>query len=219
MTNNKTSAILISVDGNIGAGKSTILDMISNCFPREKIITLLEPVELWETIKDTESVNILQNFYRDQTKYAFVFQMCAYISRLSELKKCIRENPGKIILMERSVLTDRHIFAKMLFDDNKINDIEYQVYLKWFDEFLQEIPDIYNVYLQTTPDVCLERVHKRNREGEGGMSLEYLTKCHTYHENWMKSTSDNVLVLNGNERNNTVHLPEINAFLQQISSL
>ena len=61
-----------------------------------------------------------------------------YISRLALLRKTIRENPGCHIVTERSIYTDKNVFAKMLYDDGKIEEVNYKIYLMWFDEFVQE---------------------------------------------------------------------------------
>ena len=66
--------------------------------------------------------------------------MMAYISRISLLKKAIKSNPGKIIISERCVLTDKNVFAKMLYDSGKIEEVNYKIYLQWFDEFIEDIP-------------------------------------------------------------------------------
>ena len=94
---------IVSVDGNIGSGKSTLLANLKNLIgfnTNKKIIFLKEPVDEWETIKDTEGNTMLQKFYADQERYSFSFQMMAYISRLALLKTAIKENPNSIIITE-----------------------------------------------------------------------------------------------------------------------
>ena len=124
---------IYSIEGNIGSGKSTFIDILRKENKLKNSVYLEEPVKVWETIKDKNGVTILEKFYGNQEKYSFSFQLMAYISRLSELKKKIKENPSKIIFTERSILTDRNVFAKMLYDDKKIEEINYNIYLKWFD--------------------------------------------------------------------------------------
>jgi len=183
-----------SIEGNIGSGKSTLVEILKQKFPR--IIFLLEPVDVWNTIKDEKGETILSKFYADQDKYSFPFQMMAYISRISQLRKAIKENPDSIIITERSVHTDKNIFAKMLYDDKKIEQVNYNIYLKWFDEFAEGIPSNGIIYVRTSPEKAFERVIKRNRKGEN-IPLEYLKNCHKYHEEWL-SDKDNKLVLDGN---------------------
>ena len=65
-----------------------------------------------EYITDKKGETILAKFYKDQDKYSFSFQMMAYISRISLLRKIIKKNPTAIIITERSVLTDKNVFAK-----------------------------------------------------------------------------------------------------------
>ena len=84
----------------------------------------------------------------------------------------------------------------MLYDENKIEDINYKIYLKWFDEFIDEIPIIGNIYIQTDPKISFERINKRNRDGEN-IPIEYLENCHKYHEEWLNN--NNNLIINCDE--------------------
>ena len=128
--------------------------------------------------------------------------MMAYISRLSQLKKCIEEAPeDSIIITERSLYTDKYVFAKMLYDNGYIEEIEYSIYLRWFDEFIENKIDSI-IYIKTDPTVCLERIGIRNRKGEQSIPLEYLNSCHEYHENWINTTiipNKEISILNGND--------------------
>ena len=83
-------------------------------------------------------------------------------------------------------------------DDKKIEEIEYMIYKKWFDEFLDDLPEIRLVYAKTDPKVASCRVEKRAREGET-IPLSYLENCHKYHEDWlMNHDSSHLLVLDAN---------------------
>ena len=186
---------IISIEGNIGSGKSTLVDMLQTHFEdNSRICFLQEPISVWNTIKDTNGATILEKYYADQTKYAFSFQMMAYISRLSLLREALKGDYD-IIVTERSVYTDSMVFAKMLYDDKKIEEIEYMIYKKWFDEFLDDLPEIRLVYVKTDPKIASRRVEKRAREGET-IPLSYLENCHKYHEDWLTNhESSRLLVL------------------------
>ena len=145
---------------------------------------------MWSTIRDSEDVPILTNLYKDTKKYAFRFQMMAYISRLSLLRQRLLERKHKIIISERCVQTDKNVFAQMLYDDNMIEHDEFTIYNKWFNEFLEEVKMFGIIYVHASPETCYERVIKRGREGEI-IPLDYLSKCHKYHETWLKSRNDN----------------------------
>ena len=94
------------------------------CNGRDDVHFVEEPVDSWHHVKDADGVPILTNFYKDKRAYAFRFQMMAYISRLSILKKIVEDNNVKgrniVIITERTLYTDKYIFAKMLFDQGKI---------------------------------------------------------------------------------------------------
>jgi deoxyadenosine/deoxycytidine kinase len=193
--------VIISIEGNIGSGKSTLVTKLSTdmqeWFPFQNIIFLQEPVDEWNTIKDKNGVTILENFYKNQEKYAFSFQMMAYISRLSLLKKTVRDNPNSIIICERSMWTDKEVFAKMLYDDDKIDIINYTIYNKWFEEFIVDIPLNGIIYVRTDPVTCQERINIRKREGEM-IPHSYSQKCHDYHECWINNSEVSIIKLDGN---------------------
>lgn len=190
--------ILVSIEGNIGAGKSSFLTALKSCIGDNslgrQVIFLQEPVDEWQNIKDKNGVDILTKFYGDQEKYAFKFQMMAYISRQAMVRKAMRENPNSVIISERCVFTDRKVFAKMLYDSGKIDEIEFKIYNNWFDEFAMDTQYDGHVYLRAVPQTCYDRVRKRNRNGEV-IPIEYLTDCHDNHDNWLTQVGS-TLVLN-----------------------
>jgi len=193
--------IIISIEGNIGSGKSTILEKLQDFMKdNNRIVFLKEPVNIWETIKDENTgENILQKFYNNQNKYAFPFQVMAYASRLSMIRNTIKNcNDIDIIICERSLAADKHIFAKMLYDDGKIDDINYQIYNKFYNMFEEEFKLDGIVYIDADAEICSERINKRCRAGESNISLEYLQKCKSYHHDWLTNTNTNVLNINAN---------------------
>jgi deoxyadenosine/deoxycytidine kinase len=195
-------ARIFTIDGNIGSGKSTLLNHLKEHYKNDaNIVFADEPVSEWESIRDSNGISMLQKFYTDQKIYSFPFQMMAYISRLDILRRIVKANPNAIIITERSLHTDRLVFAKMLFDSGLIEDVNYQIYLKWFDTFIEDYPITGVIYVKTDPSVCFDRIKQRSRTGESEIPLEYLTKCDVYHESMMKEIhilSNNILTLNGN---------------------
>jgi len=195
--------IIVSLEGNIGSGKSTLLSSLESHFKgNTQIIFLKEPVDVWETITDENNVTMLEKFYKDQEKYSFPFQMMAYISRLVALKEAVEKNPGAIIITERSLYTDRMVFAKMLYDAGKIEFINYKIYLKWFDSFAKEFPVNKVIYVKASPSICHFRIQMRSRIGESVIPLDYLESCNTYHEAMLDKkvhdcVCDNQLILDG----------------------
>jgi deoxyadenosine/deoxycytidine kinase len=194
---------IISIEGNIGSGKSTLLENLKNHYKgNDGVVFLKEPVDDWEQITDETGVTMLEKFYSNQEKYSFPFQMMAFISRLSVLKDAIEKNPGAIIITERSLYTDKMVFAKMLFDANKIELVNYKIYQKWFDTFVKDYPVDSIVYVKADPVICLNRIAKRSRTGESEIPLSYLSDCHEYHNRMLDinapdCVSKKQLVLNG----------------------
>ena len=205
-----TSYTFISIEGNIGSGKSTLLANLREHYKNnDNVIFLKEPVDEWAKIKDINGITILEKFYADQEKYSFSFQMMAYVSRIKVLRDTLKEKTiGQekkqyIIITERSLYTDKMVFAKMLYDSGKIEDVNYQIYLNWFDTFSGEFPVHKVIYVKAAPEKCYARIAKRSREGEENIPLEYLTACSLYHDNMLDKSTDSCvcdeqLILDGN---------------------
>ena len=189
------SPVIISIDGNIGSGKSTLVKLLSDDLKNNnKVCFLQEPIDIWNSITDENGKTILSHYYADQKKYAFSFQMMAFVSRLSLLREAMTKEYDYIIT-ERCMITDKMVFAKMLYDEGKIEEIEYNIYNKWFDEFNKDFPNIKIVYVKTTPEIAKLRVDKRAREGEI-IPLEYLKNCHHYHDTWLNNYDGDIVTLN-----------------------
>jgi len=191
--------LIVSIEGNIGSGKTTLMEYLKTHFKSKPIVFLKEPVDEWETIKDHEGTTMLQKFYADQEKYSFSFQMMAYISRLSLLKNTIETNPDDVIITERSLMTDRHVFAKMLYDSGKIEEVNYQIYQKWSEHFSNDYTINKIIYVNTSPNICFSRINLRDRVGESVIPIDYIENCYRYHEDMLANINvNNILVLDGN---------------------
>ncbi len=213
---------IISVEGNIGSGKSTLLENLKEKYKNNKnIIFLKEPVDEWENIKDKNGNTMIEKFYSDQKKYSFSFQMLAYISRLSLLKDTIKKNPDSIIISERSLITDKMVFAKMLYESGNIEEVEYQIYLKWFDYFSNDFPILKIIYIKSSPSICSDRINERARLGESEIPLSYLESCDNYHNNMIDylitNNNINLLQLDGNV-NIKKHTEHLHLWLDKIDN-
>jgi len=207
--------MIFTVEGNISSGKSTLLSQLKSFKFNKPHIVVLEQVDEWSQLKDNEGVDILSLFYKDKQKYSYMFQSYVLFSRLHHLLKTIKENPNHIIICERCHLTDLYVFAKSLYELKDINDIEWKVYNMWH----QQLRDMINIkidgciFVNTSPEVCIQRLNKRNRTGEGGIPLDYLKLLHEKHVDWLldrpkrddkgwfslnKDTTFSVLTIDGN---------------------
>jgi deoxyadenosine/deoxycytidine kinase len=189
--------ILITLDGNIGAGKSTLLEAIGRNL-KDAVTVIQEPVGMWMNLKNAEGKSLLELFYSDIPRWAYTFQNCAILTRLLETKKIIKayaagEIKTPVIITERSVLTDRHVFAEMLKSQGKLDDLEWQLYMKWFDAFAGEMPYNGIIHLTTSASTSKTRIGIRQRAGEEGIPLEYLNDLDAAHHSWMKGAELPVL--------------------------
>lgn len=190
---------IVALEGNIGSGKSTLMEELKKHCVNLPIVFLREPVDLWAKITDKDDVTMLEKFYADKETYSFPFQIMAYISRLSLLKEARDKYPNHIIVTERSLNTDKHVFAQMLYDARLIEEACMKIYLTWFDHFIDDFDVSKIIYVDATPEKCKERVDIRHRQGEDKIALEYLTDCDKYHKKMLKEFDDNMLyTIDGN---------------------
>jgi deoxyadenosine/deoxycytidine kinase len=196
--------ILVSIDGNIGAGKSTFLNSLKENFPQWHFID--EPVDSWTKFKNEHDESLLEVYYKDRHRWSYTFQNCAFLTRIKAITSAIKKwqnecklNPElakhNIFITERSVETDYNVFAKMLHDDGSLDKMEWDLYRQWYRYLIQssgiEVSGI--IYVNCSPEKCLARIGNRAREGESIIPLEYLSNLHNYHENWINNTTCSVL--------------------------
>jgi len=193
-----SSVRIFSLDGNIGVGKTTLLKQIAERFPQ--IIIVREPVDIWTDLKNPDGSNLLELFYADKKRWAYTFQTAAFLSRLKLVKDALATalavaKPGQIILTERSVLTDRYVFAEMLRAQGIMSDIEWTLYTSWFDTFATGLPIRGIIHIDTSVETALSRIKGRGRDGEGGIESAYLTDLDAQHKTWLKQTKLPVLTI------------------------
>jgi deoxyadenosine/deoxycytidine kinase len=188
--------MIISIEGNIGSGKSTILKELEKMnYNESDVIFVHEPVSEWLNIKLGDK-NALELFYENQKENSFWFQILAYITRLRNLLSILENNSkDKIIICERSIYTDKYVFAKMLYESGNINEMEWLTYSYWFDTFKKQTKIDLILYVNTDPEECFNRIIKRNRLEEiDKISKEYLINCHDKHTEWFNEKDMNTKI-------------------------
>ena len=184
---------IISIEGNIGSGKSTCIQYLKQKYKNNTNIYFVdEPIQDWNKIKDKNNKTIFECFYEDKNKYSFPFQLTTLVSRYKKLKETIEliKNKNKqnklrlknaIIITERCIFSDHHIFTKMLFDTGFITKMEYSIYMEYFNEFIKISEPIQYIFINTNIQTCLNRINKRFRTEEKSISYDYIQLCHQYY--------------------------------------
>lgn len=175
------------IEANIGAGKTTLIYNLKQA----GYTVFEEPVNIWRTkYIDDQGKNMLQIFYEDMVNKSFQFEVMAMYTRWNNIKQAI-DHESNLIFIERSLLTDRNSFAKNLKEHNLMSNIDWQIYNDWYDNYLEIVDyhlkniDIKYIYLRTEPEVCHERMLKRDRKEESTVSLDYLRQLHEKKEDWL----------------------------------
>jgi deoxyadenosine/deoxycytidine kinase len=191
-------AQFVSIEGNIGVGKSTFVKLLLEKIKDSDVVN--EPVEQWLKIKDSDGKNILGEFYEDKKRWAYTFQTCALLTRQKNMQQMIKhlsdtDKTNQIILTERSILTDRHIFAEMLHETGMLTEIEWNLYNNLFEVISQSYQVHGVIYLSTSCKTSKDRIAVRGRPEEEEISMNYLNDLHKQHEKWLSSPSLPVLTL------------------------
>jgi deoxyadenosine/deoxycytidine kinase len=162
----------IAVAGNIGVGKSTLVEMICNrldCQP------FYEPV--------TENPYI-SDFYKDMTTWSFHSQIFFLTHRLRIHQELVRA-PGSVI-QDRSIYEDAEVFAYNLFVQGTLNERDYSTYRSLYRTLTEYLPppDLV-IYLRASVDTLLSRISLRNRDYERTIAPQYLQQLNGLYENWI----------------------------------
>lgn len=185
-----------SIEGNIGAGKTTLLDRLIELRPDIK--PLFEPVDTWNAIEVETGDGLLEAFYEDQKKFAFLFQTTCLITRARLLKEWMKSGDAKRpTIQERCLLSDRETFVLHLLESGALTDAEYRVLSLMYDHLSEECPRPIFFYIDTPPVLCLDRVRARMRVGEEHVTIDYLTSLDEKLRRFALRNSDRVIVLDG----------------------
>lgn len=184
--------IIISLDGNIGAGKTTLLAEIRKHFHDVHVVD--EPVGQWTALKNADGKSLLELFYEDKKRWAYTFQNCAIMTRFRTIQDAVeRIDPTMkgpaVILTERSILTDKHVFAEMLRDAGDLDPLEWDLYENWFTTFSKKYPVSAILYVSTSSATSKERIGIRGRVGEDKIQLDYLNALDAQHKKWIAGTN------------------------------
>lgn len=172
---------VITIDGIIGSGKSSLIAQLSNDFT-----CFQEPVHEW---------SLLQNFYEDMTTYSAPFQYQVLFS-YHKLYSTFKNVKDKIIL-ERCPWSSRHIFTEMLVESDYISQDEYNLYIKFFDKIAFQT-DMY-IYLKVDTDVAYNRILQRDRAAERSLKFEYLQQLNDKYNDKINRDNQNVYIVDANQ--------------------
>lgn len=169
--------IIVSIDGNIGASKSTVISKLAGTIGSSHINYVQEPVEEW--------INLLEKYYEDQSRWC----MPLHVKILLSFKKIYDSAPrDKITIIERSAWSCVNIFQNLLFEKGVISPEENELVNNLFTMMPYLVPDML-IYLKCDPDVCAQRILGRGRGCERDIPIEYIHELHQQYENVMNDST------------------------------
>ncbi len=194
----------IAIEGNIGAGKTTLVTKIAQDFNAKTVL---------ERFADNP---FLPKFYEDQNRYAFSLEMSFLADRFQQ----ISDDLAQFDLFKDFIIADYHIFKSLIFAKVTLSDDEYRLYRKLFDIIYKEMPkpDLY-IYLYQNTDRLLENIKQRGRSYEQEIPAEYLEKINRGYLDYIKSQNDlNVLIIDVSDRDFIKNQEDYAFILEEIRS-
>ena len=172
----------IAVAGNIGAGKTTLCELLGTTFN-------------WEiNYESTDDNPYLADFYEDMKRWSFNLQVYFLNNRYRQILDIQRGD--KVVIQDRSIYEDAHIFAPNLHDMDLMTERDFKNYFDLFKLMTSQIsaPDLL-IYLRADIETLVKHIHKRGRDYEANMSLKYLKKLNERYENWINSYTEGKLLI------------------------
>ncbi|MCF6294314.1 MAG: deoxynucleoside kinase [Flavobacteriaceae bacterium] len=173
----------IAIAGNIGAGKTTLTKLLAKHYK-------------WEAqLEDVVDNPYLDDFYNQMERWSFNLQVYFLNSRFRQVS-LIRES-GKDIIQDRTIYEDAHIFAPNLHAMGLMTNRDFENYRSLFDlmESFVQGPDLL-IYLRSSIPNLVSQIHKRGRDYENSISIDYLSRLNERYEAWIsKYDKGNLLVI------------------------
>lgn len=163
----------IAVAGNIGAGKTTLTGLLAKHFR-------------WEPhYEDVVDNPYLDDFYHQMERWSFNLQIYFLNSRFSQIMQ-FRES-GKNIIQDRTIYEDSHIFAPNLHAMGLMSNRDFGNYKSLFElmEGFVGAPDLL-IYLRSSIPNLVKQIHKRGRDYENSISIDYLSRLNERYEAWIQ---------------------------------
>ena len=164
----------IAIAGNIGAGKTSLAELLAKYYK-------------WEAhFEDVIDNPYLDDFYNHMERWSFNLQIYFLKSRFQQLLK-IKESK-KPIIQDRTIYEDAHIFAPNLKAMGLMNQRDFKNYQELFEllESLIKGPDLL-VYLRSSIPNLVNKIHKRGRDYENSISIDYLSRLNERYEAWIST--------------------------------
>lgn len=175
--------MIIGVCGNIGAGKSSMIEILEKQFGYTPV---------YETVEENP---YLSEFYHDMKRWAFHSQLFFLIKRFDFLKRVDPSNG--IILEDRTIEEDVNIFARNLYELGYISEKDWKTYLELFKTFSDHIPTPAGlIYLEASIKTLKEHVRRRGRNFESEISDEYLKRLNILYDKWISGIKIPLLKIN-----------------------
>lgn len=165
---------LILVAGNIGSGKTSLTERIGQQLG-------------WHTAYESVADNpYLPYFYENMAKWSFHLQIF-FLGHRAEQQLDMWNDPRSAII-DRSIYEDAYIFARALYHMGNLSELDYQSYLRVFNLITRNLPPpSLLIYLKAPVTILMDRIKKRARNIETGITEDYLSLLETFYDDWIST--------------------------------
>ena len=196
----------IAVAGNIGAGKTTLTELLSKHYK-------------WNPhYEDVDENPYLNDFYNDMQRWSFNLQIYFLNSRFQQIIDI--RNSGKTIIQDRTIYEDAEIFAPNLHSMGLMSTRDFKNYKTLFDLMVSliEPPDLL-IYLRASIPTLVNQIQKRGREYENSIRLDYLKQLNDRYESWIrKYQMGKLLIINVDNMDFTVNPEDLSSIIDKIDA-
>ena len=191
----------IAVVGNIGAGKTTLTEMLAQNYN-------------WEAqFESIEGNPYIEDFYSDMKRWSFNLQVYFLNSRFQQIRD-IQADPSRSVIQDRTIYEDAFILAENLHDMGLMTTRDHVNYRAIFDNITSYIkpPDLL-IYLKASVPTLVENIQRRGREYETSIRIDYLQKLNEKYDVWIKSYDAGKLLILDKDKLDFANKPEDLSFI------
>lgn len=182
LPSDKKTVKYIAIAGNIGAGKTTLTEMLAKHFG-------------WDVhYENTENNPYLSDFYLDMKRWSFNLQVFFLSSRYQQVLRILQGN--RTVIQDRTIYEDAFIFAPNLADMGLMERRDFENYLTLFQSIVSQVkaPDLL-IYLKGSIPTLVEHIQMRGRDYEGSISIDYLKRLNDRYDNWINGYREGKLLV------------------------
>ncbi|AAF44403.1 deoxycytidine kinase [Fowlpox virus] len=192
---NEFTSKKLSIEGNISSGKTDVLNILRNI---NNVVSFHDVEDRYTPIEK----ELIRKFHENPSRWSYALQTHYCMKRVRMHLECFV--PSRVNILERSIFSDRYVFAEAATALGYMDDPEWALYCKQHDWYTDKLEIQFDgiIYLRTIPESCKERINEKSitEKNYPNISIDYLKTLHEKHELWLTQCKKvPVLIIDGEE--------------------